>query len=239
MTINLLAIDTSSEWCSAALYCAGHITQQLEYRPKQHGERLLAMMDKLLTDAHLQLSNLQAIAYARGPGSFTGVRLAAAVAQGSAFPAHLPLIGISTLAALAHAAFRQHQQQWILAALDARIGEIYWAGFEITTIGMVTALTAEQVTLPNSVMLPNSPIVPIKQWYGAGSGWAVYGNELRASTELTAAQVNGEIICTAHDIALLAIQAWQAGTIEILEYSAPQYIRNQVAIKTSERERRS
>ncbi len=238
MTVKLLAIDTSSEWCSAALYCAGHITQQLEYRPKQHGERLLAMMDQLLTDAHLQLSDLHAIAYGRGPGSFTGVRLAAAVAQGSAFAAGLPLIGISTLAALAHAVFRQHQQQWILAALDARIGEIYWAGFEITAIGMVTALTAEQVTLPNSVVLPNSPALSNNQWYGAGSGWAVYGNELHASTELTAAQVNGEIICTAHDIALLASAAWQRGEINLPEYGAPQYIRNQVALKTSERAQR-
>ena len=128
--MKLLAIDTSGDACSAALFLDGVIEQRLDPTPRRHGELLLPMMQALLESAGIGLDALDAIAFGRGPGSFTGVRIAVAVAQGGAFGAGCPTVPVSTLAAMAVGEYRRTGRRRVLAALDARMGEVYWGVYE-------------------------------------------------------------------------------------------------------------
>jgi tRNA threonylcarbamoyl adenosine modification protein YeaZ len=138
--MNILALETSGVTCSAALMVGTHVEQRLEQAPRKHADLILGMLDDLLKTAGLRLIDLDAIVYGRGPGSFTGVRIAAAVAQGIAFGAERPVIGISTLEATAIAAIRQTGQRRIACALDARMDEVYWGCFQATPT-LAAALT--------------------------------------------------------------------------------------------------
>ncbi len=119
--MKILLLDTSTFACSAALMIDEHITAHFEIAPRQHARLILPMIDKLLSDAELSLSNLDGIAFCQGPGSFTGIRLAASVVQGLAYGANLPVIPISTLAAMALGAYRKYGVQCVLSALDAKM----------------------------------------------------------------------------------------------------------------------
>jgi len=120
-TVRLLALDTTEAGCSAALWLEGQLTERFEVVPRRHSERLLPMMDGLLRDAGIALRGLDAIAFARGPGSFTGLRIAASVAQGAAFGADLPVVPVSSLQALAQGVFRGAGVSRVMVALDARM----------------------------------------------------------------------------------------------------------------------
>ena len=152
--MKLLAIDTSGDACSAALLLDGEIVQHAELAPRRHGELILPMMQGLLDQAGIALGALDALAFGRGPGSFTGVRIAAAVIQGAAFGAGLPVVPVSTLAALAQGQFRRGGQQRLLSALDARMNEVYWGGFTIGPDALATPCGAELVCPPGQAPLP-------------------------------------------------------------------------------------
>src|SRR5687767_3987718 len=124
MTTHLLAIDTSTEACSAALSSNGAIIERYEIAPQQHGQLILSMIESLLSEASLQITQLNALAFGRGPGSFTGIRIAAGVIQALAFAQDLPVVPISTLQALAQNAYNTVQATHVLSAIDARMGEI-------------------------------------------------------------------------------------------------------------------
>lgn len=167
--MKILALETSGACCSAALLIADQLEQRHEHAPRRHADLILGMLDDLLREADLRLSDLDAIAYGRGPGSFTGVRIAAAVAQGVAFGAQRPVIAVSTLAATARAASRRSGQRRIACALDARMGEVYWGCFEVAGPSALTPIDQEGVLAPAS-----TPVLTGTGWCGAGSGWAAY-----------------------------------------------------------------
>jgi len=220
----LIAIDTSGDACSVALLRDGELHQCLESAPRRHGELALGMLDDLLAGHGLALKDADAIAYARGPGSFTGVRIAVSLAQGLAFAAGLPTVGVSTLAAIAQGEHLRTGRRRILAALDARMGEVYWGAFEAGADGLVHAVGAELVCSPVSVPVPEGA-----DWWGAGPGWQSYGSLLISHlSESHVLGCNGQAICEAGDIARLAVAEVGAGRLVAPELARPVYLRDRV-----------
>ncbi len=221
--MKILGLDTSSEACSAALLVDGAITQRLEWAPRRHGELILGMLQGLLEEAGLSLTGLDVIAFGRGPGSFTGVRIAVAVAQGVAFGAGLSTVPVSTLTALAQGEYRRSGRQRILAALDARMGEVYWGRFELGSQGVMLPLGDERVSPPDQVPQP-----PGSAWWGVGPGWSAYGDALRARIGDALEGTSGDAICEAQDIVRIARVAVLEGGLVAPELAAPIYLRDRV-----------
>ena len=138
--MKLLAFDTAGEWCSAALLIDGSVRFRAEHAGQKHSQLLAPMLDELLAEAGLSYRQLDGLAFGCGPGSFTGLRIACGVAQGLALGADLPVLAISTLAALAQQAFRQHGRRQILSAFDARMAEVYWAAYRIDQTDLAVLL---------------------------------------------------------------------------------------------------
>ncbi|MCF6354311.1 MAG: tRNA (adenosine(37)-N6)-threonylcarbamoyltransferase complex dimerization subunit type 1 TsaB [Candidatus Polarisedimenticolaceae bacterium] len=224
--MKLLAIETATEACSAALYINGEIQERYAVAPRQHAEQILPMMDQLLAEAELKLSQLDALAFGRGPGSFTGVRIAAGVIQGAAFGAQLPVVPISTLAALAQRHYRMQGARRILPAFDARMGELYWAAYEVIADDLVTQVGSEQVATPERVDLPAG-----EGWQGAGRGWATYRDILAQRMGARLAAIESDLLCSAQDVARLAVRGYAAGEAVAAELALPIYLRDQVAKK--------
>lgn len=220
----ILALETSSGACSAALLHQGAITQHLELAPRRQGDLLLGMLDALLKAAELKLSEVDVIAFGQGPGAFTGVRIGTAVAQGAAFGANRPLLGISSLAGLAHAGWRHYGggEQRLFAAIDARIGEIYCGAFAVNGQGQAQPLGSETVTTPEKLTVPEIAVT-----HGVGNAWALYDEPLRARIDLAQAQIASTIHGEAQDIAALA--RWSLDQACAAELAQPVYLRDQVA----------
>jgi tRNA threonylcarbamoyladenosine biosynthesis protein TsaB len=227
--MKLLAIETAAEACSAALLIDDDIQVRFQVEPRRQSELILPMMEELLSEAGYTLGQLDALAFGRGPGSFTGVRIAAGVIQGTAFGADLPVVPVSTLAALAQRAFREQDHRAILSAFDARMNEVYWGGFRVNDRGLVTPIFDEQVAAPEAVNRPGGD-----GWYGVGSGWGAYAEQLSARVSLGLPGYNPELLCSAHDVALLAAAGYQAGEAVAAEQALPVYLRDQVAKKPRE-----
>ncbi len=222
--MKLLAVDTSSDACSVALLVGTEVREDFKLAPREHARLILPMVDMLLAEAELSLSQLDAIAFGRGPGSFTGLRIAAGVAQGLAFGADLPVLPISTLAALAQGAHTDLGVTRVLAALDAQMSEVYWGAYQINNAGMMELYGAEQVCAPGDVVLPDAG-----EWQGVGSGWKEYGAALRERCGTLVHTVLPERLPRAKDIALLGVTALQRGLAVSAEQALPVYLRNQVA----------
>ena len=169
--LRLLALETATEACSAALLVDGAVLERYEFAPRRHTALILPMVEALLAEAGLTLQQLDALAVGRGPGAFTGVRLAISVAQGLAFGADLPVAAVSSLAALAWAAVQETGETHIATALDARMGEVYWATWVQSGVGL-TLQDAEQVCAPEAVTAAGG------SWFGVGSGWLSYAPQL-------------------------------------------------------------
>jgi tRNA threonylcarbamoyladenosine biosynthesis protein TsaB len=219
----LLAIDTSGETCSAALLCGADLVQTLEFAPRRHGDLILAMMARLLGEAGLTLGALDALAFGRGPGSFTGVRIATAVVQGAAFGAGLGVIGVSTLAALAQGQYRLSGHRRILTALDARMGELYWGCYAVGEEGLAEPAGPELVVSPAAVPLPEGTA-----WYGTGSGFGAYPGELGRVLGPVLIGTDPGRTCEAADMARLAEAALQRGEAVAPELALPVYLRDRV-----------
>jgi tRNA threonylcarbamoyladenosine biosynthesis protein TsaB len=225
--MNLLALDTSADACSVALLWDGTVVERLETAPRRHGELILGMVEDLLAQAGIGLASLDAIAFGRGPGSFTGVRIAVSVAQGIAFGAGLPTVPVSTLAALAQGELRRHGRIRVLAALDARMGEVYWGPYERGPDGLMAPCPGpeceERVSPPGEV-----PVPPGEGWWGAGSGWAAYGEALASRLGTGLMGTSPEAICQAQDIARVGAALARAGRLVPPELAQPVYLRNRV-----------
>jgi tRNA threonylcarbamoyladenosine biosynthesis protein TsaB len=226
--VKLLALDTATENCSAALLIEGTLLTREEELPRGHADRILPMIDELLSEAHASLRQLDAIAFGRGPGSFTGVRLAATVTQGLAFGADLGVLPVSDLQAVAQRALQLdpsiHQ---VLVCNDARMSEVYWACFERGPDGLARLEGEEHVGKPSQVELP-----PVwSSATGAGRGFVVYREALQAAvpTVSTNNQVLSELLPRAAEIALLAAPALAAGRLLPPEDAIPIYLRDNVA----------
>lgn len=225
--MNLLAIDTSGEACSAALLTGSDLRQRLTVEPRRHGELILGMMDSLLAEAGLVLAGLDALAFGRGPGSFTGVRIATSVVQGAAFGADLPVVPVSTLAALAQGHHRTRGCARSLPALDARMGELYWGCYQLGPQGLMARVGDEEVAPAERVRLPEGA-----GWHGVGSGWGACGEVLRGRLGANLETVLPDFVCEAKDIAVLAAADFAAGLGVAAEYAIPVYLRDQVTART-------
>ncbi len=224
--MKLLALETSTEYCSVALWQDGTIDAQRELVGQKHSERLLAMVDEVLNTAGVRLAQLHGIAFGHGPGSFTGVRIACGVAQGLALGADLKVCGISTLLALAEAS--GHDQ--VIAALDARMNEFYLAAYEKVQGNWQT------VSEPRVCKLEDAPQLSGKNWYGVGSGFALNQAAWQARYAGQWCGVNAEAVPEAGAIARLAVQEFVAGRQQDIALALPVYLRDKVAFKTIERE---
>lgn len=224
MAIRLLAIETATAACSAALYIDGEIQERHAFAPRQHAALVLPMIESLLVEADLKPGQLDAIAFGRGPGSFTGVRIAASVVQGIALGAGLPVIAVSTLAALAAGAIRETETQGVLVALDARMEEVYWGRYVAVT-NRVPALQGEEaVYKPECVHMPADGI-----WIGAGSGWDSYGSMLVERAGERVVRLLPDLEPRALDIANLGVDKFGRNEVIAPEAAVPVYLRDNVA----------
>jgi len=219
--LKLLAIDTATEACSAALHIDGVTTTKYEVAPRKHAELILTMIDELLAESSLSLRQLDALAFGRGPGAFTGVRIATGVVQGLALSTDCPVVPVSTLAALAQGAISESKQ--IACAIDARMGEVYWGLYQVNEDNIMQLVGEETVCLPDAVHIPASD-----GWLGVGSGWETYANELqtRLAGSLSGFRLgdypSAEAICT------LAVYAYQGGEFVDAAEAQPVYLRDKV-----------
>ena len=183
------------------------------------------MVDEIMNEADLSPPQLDAVAFGRGPGAFTGVRIATSVAQGIAFGADLPVAPISTLAALAQAGHRQHAYQDMLCAIDARMGEVYWAAYQMKQ-GVVSLSGEELVCQPLEVSLPCDG-----DWQALGNGWEVHAEDLLNRVPVKVDLKNVAMLPMAEDVAQLAQQAVSVGETVAAEQALPVYLRDKVAEK--------
>lgn len=225
--MNLLALETATESCSAALLVGERVFVRSEIAPRRHAELLLPMCDELLLEAGLVRRDLDALGVGCGPGAFTGVRLAISATQAIALALDIPVVAISSLAALAMQA--PENGAAILAVIDARMGEIYAGTFRRTDQGLVEAIGAEFVGSAGALQLPTQPA-----WNVIGSGWASYRDVLLARLPAAPSWVDGERYPQAGDIALLARPLVREGRGVAPEFALPVYLRDKVALTVAE-----
>lgn len=222
----ILALDTSTEACSAALINQGEVFTEYAVCPREHNKRLLAMMDSVLKQASLTIDQVDAIAFGRGPGSFTGVRIATGIVQGVAFGANKPVIGISSLAAMAHGVFRRTEKQQVISAIDARMGEIYLGVYQVLSLGIIQELAPDTVCKPVDSLMELDPAV---NWHAIGTGWQTYQDVL--TSQIPAQIDNEQAFPEALDIAYLALQAFNNGHYVEASQAQPIYVRDNVTWK--------
>jgi tRNA threonylcarbamoyladenosine biosynthesis protein TsaB len=219
--MKLLAFETATEACSVAVWIDGEVHERFELAPRRHAELALPWAEALLADAGIARAQLDAIAVGRGPGAFTGVRLAIALAQGIALALDRPVVPVSTLAVLAmHAPPGQ-----VLAAIDARMGEVY-AGTFIADGQGVAATGAESVASPGAVVLAGDD----DGWHGVGTGFAAAGGALRESLGPRLVSVDAAALPRAAHLARLAAAAFARGEAVAAGQLEPAYLRDTVAL---------
>jgi len=224
--MNLLAIETATEACSVALIHGDEVIARSELAPRRHAERVLPMADELLAEAGLGKHALDAIAVGRGPGAFTGVRLAVSLAQGMALALDLPVVTVSSLAALAlEAPDDGDADTAILAVIDARMGEIYAASYRRDGKGGLVALDDERVCTAESLLLPE-----VSAWQVVGTGWATYEAALRERLGAEPRYADGARYPQAVHVAELAAREFRAGRALPPEQALPVYLRDKVAL---------
>jgi tRNA threonylcarbamoyladenosine biosynthesis protein TsaB len=226
--MRVLAIDTSTEYCSVALWQDGAVVERCDLAGQKHSELLIAMLDALLNEAGVKLAQLDGIAFGKGPGSFTGVRIACGAAQGLALGANLPVAGVCTLEALAEASGKSH----VIAALDARMGEIYHAAYERHDDVWM------EVSEPCLCKPEVAPSVAGADWFGAGSGFAMHGVALGERYVGQLEGADSAAVPQAAAIAALGAAQLRLGRGVDAAQALPLYLRDKVALKTFERVRR-
>ena len=222
--MRLLAIETSTEACSIALWVDGDVRERHEVAPRRHTQLALPWADELLAEAGIARAQLDAIAVGRGPGAFTGVRLGIALAQGIALALDRPLLPVSTLAVLA----MQGRAPRILAAIDARMGEVYAGAFVRGDDGLLVADGGETLASPRVVELPAGPFAAV------GTGFAAEGGVLAARLGAQALEVDATALPHAADLARLADAMWRRGEAVPAEQVEPAYLRDKVALTLAE-----
>jgi tRNA threonylcarbamoyladenosine biosynthesis protein TsaB len=227
MSARILALDTATEACSAALLNQQQIDARFEIAPRDHTQRILPLVQALLQVQQLELTALDALAFGRGPGSFTGVRIGIGIAQGLALGANLPMIGVSSLATMAQGAWRLTGATRVLAAIDARMGEVYWAEYQRDANGEWQGAETEAVLKPEAAEVRIAQLTG--EWATVGTGWQAYPHLLSsANARLIATEVT---LPAAEDMLPLALSAWQRGESVAVENAEPVYLRNEVAWK--------
>lgn len=223
--MKILAVETSTEYCSVALWQDGTVSERCELVGQKHSELLVAMLDELLKANGVTIAQLDGIAFGKGPGSFTGVRIACGVAQGLALGANLQVVGVCTLQSLAQAS----GQDKVIAALDARMGEIYLAAYEKVAGEWSTLIEPCLCKAEHAQELTNGG------WFGAGSGFAVNDAALSTRYGRQLSDVDTQSIPLASAISQLAAIEFAKGNAVDAALALPLYLRDKVALKTSER----
>ncbi|MDO6405378.1 MAG: tRNA (adenosine(37)-N6)-threonylcarbamoyltransferase complex dimerization subunit type 1 TsaB [Pantoea sp.] len=227
MSARILALDTATEACSAALLNQQQLDSRFEIAPRDHTQRILPLVQALLQAQQLELTALDALAFGRGPGSFTGVRIGIGIAQGLALGANLPMIGVSSLATMAQGAWRLSGATRVLAAIDARMGEVYWAEYQRDANGEWHGEETEAVLSPEAAQTRIASLSG--EWTTVGTGWQAYPQLLTTpGAHLIASEVQ---LPAAEDMLPLALAAWQRGETVAVEHAEPVYLRNEVAWK--------
>jgi tRNA threonylcarbamoyladenosine biosynthesis protein TsaB len=224
--MKLLAFETATEACSVALWIDGDVRERFELAPRRHAELSLPWAQQLLAEAGIAKSQLDAIAVGRGPGAFTGVRLAIALAQGIALALDKPVLPVSTLAALA----MQARGDRIVAAIDARMGEIYLGTF-VRKGHEVIASASEAVLKPDVAPLPEGD-----DWHGVGTGFGAADNALQARLRSRLLAIDAEALPHAADVARLAAVAFARGEAIAPDRIEPAYLRDNVALTLAEQQ---
>jgi len=227
MSARILALDTATEACSAALQNLQQIDARFEIVPRDHTQRILPLVQELLQAQQLELTALDVLAFGRGPGSFTGVRIGIGIAQGLALGANLPMIGVSSLATMAQGAWRLTGATRVLAAIDARMGELYWAEYQRDENGEWQGAETEAVIKPDVAQQRIAALGG--EWTAVGTGWQAYPHLLTSpGAQLIASEV---LLPAAEDMLPLALSAWQRDEAVAVENAEPVYLRNEVAWK--------
>ncbi|MDX7999476.1 tRNA (adenosine(37)-N6)-threonylcarbamoyltransferase complex dimerization subunit type 1 TsaB [Xenorhabdus sp. Reich] len=226
MSTRILAIDTATEACSVALWNKGAVEAQFEISPREHTQRILPMVQKVLTKSNVSLQELDALAFGRGPGSFTGVRIGVGIAQGLALGAELPMLGVSSLKTMAQGAFRLKEATNVLVAIDARMGEVYWGQYTRNSLGEWQGDETEAVLKPEQVQAMMSSLSG--EWAIAGTGWEAYPQLLDSPLTLLASDIT---LPYAEDMLPLAVKMWKDGEATAVEEAEPVYLRNEVTWK--------
>ena len=227
--LTLLALDTSTEACSAALLYRGENTHINELAQRTHTKRILPMIDEILANSGLHLNQVDALAFGRGPGSFTGVRVGAGIAQGLAFGADLPVIPISNLTAMAQAAFELHQAENVAAAIDARMNEVYFSQLVREKVRSDFGEFFQwQEIITEQVCSPEQAIKQLRDdnAFRVGTGWAAYSQ----FTEKNLTSSDIALPNALYMLELARVEYLQKRTISALEIE-PIYLRNEVTWK--------
>ncbi len=224
MSIRILAVDTATDACSVALWVDGEVEERFAVAPRRHAATVLPDVERLLAEAGLVLSQLDALAVGRGPGSFTGVRIGVSIVQGLALGADLGVVPVSSLRALARQVTRESANRRILAVLDARIREVYVGGYSFEDDPLGRELLAERVCAPAGVGEGANGT-----WFGAGPGFAAYPDELAAAMGPSLMGVQVDCYPHASQVAAIAAAGLASGAALAPERVVPVYLRDRVA----------
>ena len=227
--MKLLALDTSTEACSVALQHDAQVFSEFALTPREHTKLILPMLESVLHKANTNLADIDALVVGRGPGAFTGIRIGIGVAQGIAMAMDKPILPISTLAALAQQAYQEYGATHVLAALDARMGEVYWGQYALLD-GLMRLQSDELVCKPHETPVPEG-----NNWFAVGHGWSAYAAVLNARFSSTVDAIKADLLPAAEFMLPLAQADWLAGKAVAPELAQPVYLRNKIALTTQER----
>ena len=220
-----LALDACTEACSVALQVGDCVLSRHNVVPRGHARELLPMIDSLLLESGLQRGDIDLLVYGRGPGAFTGVRISVSVAQGLASGLGCPLVGVSTLLAVAETAAADTGASRVAVAMDARMGEVYWVPCERRPEDtLFRALTAEQVMPPGRVALP----ADWSDWLAAGTGWAAHGEAMRDAIGRTPTGMAPATLPDARYLLPHGLDGWRRGEVQTASEAQPVYLRDRV-----------
>jgi len=223
--VKILALETSTEYCSVALWLDGEVDAREALAGQRHSELLLGMVDAVLRGHALTPRDLDGVAFGAGPGSFTGLRIACGVAQGIAFGADLRVVAVSTLLALAESAAAERA----VCCLDARMGQVYHAAYARGGAGW------DAVHAPGLYAPDEAPLVPGGSWTGCGSGFRAYRDALARRYAQQLSAIMPDVYPHARHVARLAVPEFEGGRAVAAEEAVPVYIRDKVALKSDER----
>lgn len=218
--MKLLALETSTEACSAALWHDAGLCVRFRHAPRLQTDLLLPMIEEVLAEAGVSLAQIDVLAYSRGPGAFTGVRIAAAAVQAIAFARDLPVVPVSSLQSLAQGAWRVHGAQRVLSVFDARMDEVY-AGAYVQHDGLMQPLADEHLCSPATL-----PPALRGEFFVAGNGAGLYESQWRNQCTITG--MDAGLFPSAEDVVPLALQLHAAGGERAPELALPVYLRDEV-----------
>lgn len=227
--LNILAIDTATEACSAALWLRGEIRERFEIVGREHTQKLMPQVAALMAEAGIAFAQLDGVACGIGPGSFAGVRIGVGYVKGLALALDRPVVGVPSLAMLALRGMREHGAARVLCAIDARMSEVYFGAYRATADGSVEVLAPPQVCAPARV-----PAQAPGVYLAAGSGWGAYGSVLQAASGVEISAIQADALPHAEDALRLALPEFAAGRGINADQLLPLYLRDKVALNLAE-----